>query len=134
MSPKIWVIMIGGILGIVAMRCRRQLLVLVQRYPALVDRRVHHIAWVGVKLGIEVPHGAHYIASRSPQWLSLGLFVDHLRDRPSFTARAAGAGSRKRTRGPCGPKKCSRGLRSKTNRTSAWNSLLLPNSELAARL
>jgi len=37
-SPKMWVVMTGGILGIVAMRLVvGQLLALIQRYPALVD-------------------------------------------------------------------------------------------------
>jgi YkoY family integral membrane protein len=76
MSPKIWVIMIGGILGIVAMRLVvGQLLVLVQRYPTLVDGAFIIIAWVGVKLVIEYLHAAHYIGFEIPQWFSIGLIV-----------------------------------------------------------
>jgi len=76
MTPKIWVVVTGGILGIVAMRLVvGQLLVLVQRYPALVDGAFIIIAWVGVKLGLEYLHEAHYIALEIPRWLSIGLIV-----------------------------------------------------------
>src|SRR5262245_5689260 len=76
MSPKTWVVICGGILGIVAMRLVvGQLLRLVQRYPPLVDGAFVIIAWVGIKLCIEYLHDAHYIGFEIPQWLSLGLIV-----------------------------------------------------------
>jgi len=76
MSPKKWVVITGGILGIVAMRLVvGQLLRLVQRYPALVDGAFVIIAWVGIKLCIEYLHAAHYMGFEIPQWLSLGLIV-----------------------------------------------------------
>jgi YkoY family integral membrane protein len=76
MSPKLWVVVLGGILGIVAMRLVvGQLIVLVQRYPALVDGAFIIIAWVGAKLGIEYLHDAHYTTFEIPRWLSLGLIV-----------------------------------------------------------
>jgi YkoY family integral membrane protein len=76
MSPKLWVVVTGGILGIVAMRLVvGQLIVLVQRYPALVDGAFIIIAWVGLKLGIEYFHDAHYTTFEIPRWLSLGLIV-----------------------------------------------------------
>jgi YkoY family integral membrane protein len=76
MSPKLWVVITGGILGIVAMRLVvGQLIVLVQRYPALVDGAFIIIAWVGAKLAIEYLHEAHYISLEIPRWLSLGLIV-----------------------------------------------------------
>jgi YkoY family integral membrane protein len=76
MSPKLWVVVTGGILGIVAMRLVvGQLLTLVQRYPALVDGAFIIIAWVGFKLGVEYLHDAHYISFEIPRWLSLGLIV-----------------------------------------------------------
>ena len=56
MSPKMWVVITGGILGIVAMRLVvGQLIVLVERYPALVDGAFVIIAWVGVKLCARLP-------------------------------------------------------------------------------
>ena len=76
MSPKIWVVMIGGILGIVAMRAVvGQLIVLVERYPALVDGAFIIIAWVGIKLGLEYLHSAHYVGVEVPQWFSIALIV-----------------------------------------------------------
>jgi YkoY family integral membrane protein len=75
-SPKLWVVVIGGILGIVAMRVVvGQLITLVQRYPALVDGAFIIIAWVGAKLCLEYLHGVHMIALEIPQWLSLSLIV-----------------------------------------------------------
>ena len=76
MSPKIWVVMAGGILGIVAMRIVvGQLLALIQRYPAIVDGAFIIIAWVGIKLVVEYLHAEHFIAFEVPQWASLGLIV-----------------------------------------------------------
>ncbi len=75
-SPKLWVIMTGGILGIVAMRLVvGQLLALVQRYPALVDGAFIIIAWVGIKLVLEYLHGIHVVDFEIPRWLSLSLIA-----------------------------------------------------------
>jgi YkoY family integral membrane protein len=76
MSPKLWVVITGGILGIVAMRLViGQLLVMVQRYPALVDGAFVIIAWVGVKLLVEYAHQLGWLHFMIPKWLSLGLIV-----------------------------------------------------------
>jgi YkoY family integral membrane protein len=76
MSPKLWVILTGGILGIVMMRLViGQLLAIVERYPPLVDGAFIIIAWVGVKLLVEYLHGSGYIGFEAPKWLSLGLIV-----------------------------------------------------------
>ncbi len=76
MSNKLWVIITGGILGVVAMRLViGQLLTLVNRYPPLVDGAFVIIAWVGVKLLMEYLHSAGYIHFEIPKWLSLGLIV-----------------------------------------------------------
>jgi len=76
MSPKIWVILTGGLLGIVAMRLViGRLLSLIERYPALVDGAFVIIAWVGAKLLIEFLHNAGYIHLEVPNWLSLSLIV-----------------------------------------------------------
>jgi YkoY family integral membrane protein len=49
LSDKMWVIITGGILGVVAMRLViGQVLVLVNRYPTLVDGAFVIIAWVGI--------------------------------------------------------------------------------------
>jgi len=76
MSPKLWVVLSGGILGIVMMRLViGQLLALVQRYPPLVDGAFVIIAWVGIKLLVEYLHTEGYVAFAIPKWLSLGLIV-----------------------------------------------------------
>jgi YkoY family integral membrane protein len=76
MSPKLWVILAGGILGIVMMRLViGQLLSLVERYPPLVDGAFVIIAWVGIKLLVEYLHAEGYVAFEIPKWLSLGLIV-----------------------------------------------------------
>ena len=76
MSPKRWVVMTGGILGIVAMRLVvGQLLALIERYPAIVDGAFVIIAWVGAKLILDYLHVAGYMHFEIPQWISLGLIV-----------------------------------------------------------
>jgi predicted tellurium resistance membrane protein TerC len=76
MSPKLWVILTGGILGIIMMRLViGQLLAIVERYPPLVDGAFIIIAWVGVKLLIEYLHSSGYIGFEVPKWLSLGLIA-----------------------------------------------------------
>ena len=76
MSPKLWVILTGGILGIIAMRLViGRLLALIEHYPALVDGAFVIIAWVGIKLLVEFLHTEGYIAFEIPKWLSLGLIV-----------------------------------------------------------
>jgi predicted tellurium resistance membrane protein TerC len=76
MSPKLWVILAGGILGIVTMRLViGQLLSLVERYPPLVDGAFVIIGWVSVKLLVEYLHTEGYVAFEIPKWLSLGLIV-----------------------------------------------------------
>lgn len=76
MSNKLWVIITGGILGVIAMRVViGQLLVLVNRYPPLVDGAFIIIFWVAIKLVMEYVHNAGYIHYEIPRWLSLGLIV-----------------------------------------------------------
>jgi YkoY family integral membrane protein len=76
MSPKRWVILTGGILGIVMMRMViGKLLTLVERFPALVDGAFVIIAWVGAKLLIEYAHAEGYVAFEVPKFISLGVIV-----------------------------------------------------------
>ena len=76
LSSKTWVIIVGGILGVIAMRLViGQLLVLVNRYPTLVDGAFVIIAWVGVKLVLEYLHASGYVAWEVPKWISLGLIL-----------------------------------------------------------
>ena len=76
MSNKLWVIITGGILGVIAMRLViGQLLVLVNRFPPLVDGAFIIIAWVGIKLLLEYLHTIGWVPFEVPRWLSLGLVV-----------------------------------------------------------
>ena len=76
MSSKTWVIIAGGIFGIVAMRLViGQLLTIVRRYPALVDGAFIIIAWVGIKLLIEYLHLEGHIPFQVNKWMSFGLIV-----------------------------------------------------------
>jgi YkoY family integral membrane protein len=76
MSPKRWVILTGGLLGIVMMRLViGKLLALVERYPLLVDGAFVIIAWVGIKLLIEYAHSGGYIGFEIPKFISLGVIV-----------------------------------------------------------
>jgi len=74
MSRKTWVVVTGGILGIVAMRIvAGRLIELIRKYPALVDGAFVIIAWVGFKLLVEYAHQMHWIEWEIPRLLSLGL-------------------------------------------------------------
>lgn len=75
-SPKTWVVLTGGLLGIVAMRIViSQLLTIVRRYPTLVDGAFVIIALVGVKLLVEYAAAMGWIHFEVPKWLSLGLIA-----------------------------------------------------------
>ena len=76
MSRKLWVILCGGILGIIAMRLLvGQLLGAVRRYPAVVDGAYVIVAWVGLKLLAEYLHHHGWLPFEIPQWLSIGVSV-----------------------------------------------------------
>jgi YkoY family integral membrane protein len=74
MSRKFWVVLTGGLLGIVAIRVViGQLLSLVRRYPTIVDGAFIIIAWVGIKLLVEYLYSAGVIHFEIDKWLSLAL-------------------------------------------------------------
>lgn len=76
MSPKLLVVLTGGILGIVAMRVVvGQLLELIKRYPTLVDGAFVIIAWVALKLVLEYLHDADVIDWGIPRAWSLSVIV-----------------------------------------------------------
>jgi YkoY family integral membrane protein len=76
MSPKIEVIIAGGLLGIAAMRLvAGQLIELIRRYPAIVDGAFVIIGWVAVKLVAEYAHDVHWVTFVIPRSISLGLIV-----------------------------------------------------------
>jgi YkoY family integral membrane protein len=76
MSPKKWVIITGGLLGILMMRMViGKLLSLIERYPHLVDGAFVIILWVGSKLLLEFFHTLGVVHFEIPNWISLGLIV-----------------------------------------------------------
>ena len=76
MSTKTWVVLTGGILGIVAMRMVvGQVITLVERYPAIVDGAFLIIAWVGVTLLVDFLHSEAWIPFFIPQWFKLSVIV-----------------------------------------------------------
>jgi YkoY family integral membrane protein len=76
MSQKTWVVLSGGILGIIAMRLVvGQLLAVVERYPILVDGAFVIIAWVGARLLLQYFHQTGFISWEVPEWLGYGLIV-----------------------------------------------------------
>ena len=76
MSPKIRVVLAGGMLGIIGIRIVvGRLLVLIQKYPALVDGAFIIIAWVGSKLLVEYLHAEGFIPVEIPQWFSMTVIV-----------------------------------------------------------
>jgi YkoY family integral membrane protein len=76
MSPKLWVILTGGIVGIVAMRIvAGELIALIRRYPAIVDGAFAIIAWVGIKLLLEYAHAMGWVDWEVPRSVSLGLIA-----------------------------------------------------------
>src|SRR5438552_15336271 len=76
MSQKIWVILAGGLLGIIMMRVViGKLLALIERYPPLVDGAFIIIFWVGAKLFLEFLNREGWIPFEIPNWFSLGLIV-----------------------------------------------------------
>ena len=76
MSTKTWVVLAGGLIGIVAMRVViAQLLVIVRRYPTLVDGAFIIIALVGTKLLLEFANAMEWIHFDPPKWMSLTLIA-----------------------------------------------------------
>src|SRR4051795_1576548 len=76
MSSKTWVVLAGGLIGIVAMRVViSQLLAIVRKYPTLVDGAFIIIAWVGTKLLLEYLSAAGYIHLEINKWFSFGVII-----------------------------------------------------------
>ena len=76
LSPKVWVIITGGILGIIAMRfVAGQFIALVRRYPAIVDGAFVIIGWIGLKLLLDFAHQIGWLGWAMPKTISLGVVV-----------------------------------------------------------
>lgn len=76
MSSKTWVVLTGGLLGIIAIRVViGQLLAIVRKYPAIVDGAFIIIAWVGFKLLVEYLKAAGLVDLHINKWFSFGLIA-----------------------------------------------------------
>ena len=76
MSSKTWVVLSGGLLGIIAIRVViGQLLAIVRKYPAIVDGAFIIIAWVGLKLLIEYLRAVGLIDLHINKWFSFGVII-----------------------------------------------------------
>jgi YkoY family integral membrane protein len=76
MSSKTWVVLTGGLLGIIAIRVViGQLLAIVRKYPAIVDGAFLIIAWVGFKLLIEYLKAAGLVDIHINKWFSFALIA-----------------------------------------------------------
>lgn len=76
MSPKTWVVITGGVLGIITMRLViGRLLVVVRRYPAIVDGAFIIIAWIGIKLLIEYMRVQGWIHIEINKWFSFTMII-----------------------------------------------------------
>lgn len=74
MSPKLWVVISGGLLGILAMRLLiGQILGVVRQYPAIVHGAYVIVAWVGIKLLVEYAHLMKWIGFEFPRWFAIGV-------------------------------------------------------------
>ncbi len=76
MSNKTWVVLAGGLLGIIAIRVViGRLLAIVRKYPAIVDGAFIIIAWVGFKLLLEYLKAAGLVDIHINKWFSFGLIA-----------------------------------------------------------
>jgi YkoY family integral membrane protein len=76
LSDKFWVIVTGGVLGIITMRLvAGRFIAVIRRYPAIVDGAFIIIAWIGLKLLLEYGHQLGVVGFEMPKWFSLGLIV-----------------------------------------------------------
>ncbi len=76
MSPKIWVVYTGGILGIITMRFVAGLFLrLLELYPKLEDAAYLLVAWIGIKLGLETIYQMRtgHVEHVLPAWLFWGV-------------------------------------------------------------
>src|SRR5262249_41618552 len=75
-SQKLWVVIAGGLLGILAIRLIvAQVLVVIDRYPALIDGAYVIIAWVGLKLLVEYFHAIYMVPFAISQPVGVGVVV-----------------------------------------------------------
>ncbi len=76
MSPNKWVVLSGGLLGVLAMRVvASRLVILMQRWPALADGAFVIILWVGLRLLVAYAHMQGWIGWEVSQAWSLAIII-----------------------------------------------------------
>jgi YkoY family integral membrane protein len=94
MSTRFWVVLSGGLLGVMAMRLVVSTLVaLIRTYPTLVEGAFVIIGWVGGKLLLEYAHQMAWVPWEVPQAISLGVVGAILLVSSVVAKRRTGAGS-----------------------------------------
>ena len=73
---KLWVVYLGGLIGVVALRLTASALIgLLKRYPDLDHTAYGLVAWAGVKLGFTAAHLWNPGLPDMPKWLFWGVFA-----------------------------------------------------------
>ena len=73
---KTWVLITGGLLGIIMMRLlTMRVLSLIQTYPRLIDAAYVVIAWVGFELVVKYLHEVHVIGWHIPEHIGIGVVL-----------------------------------------------------------
>ena len=76
MSPKLWVIITGGIFGIITMRFVAGLFIqLLDNYPRLETAAYGIVGWIGLKLIIETLLKAYKVPHEFPTWLFWSVMI-----------------------------------------------------------
>lgn len=76
MSTKLWVVIAGGLLGVVAVRVvAGSLVVLIRRTPRLIDGAFVIVGWISVKLLLDYAYQIAWIGWQVPQFVSLAIVV-----------------------------------------------------------
>jgi YkoY family integral membrane protein len=94
MSPRRWVVLAGGLIGVLAIRLIvAQLLALMRRWPALADGAFVVIAWVGLRLLAAYAHEQGWIGWEVPQGWSLVVILALLLASTIYAIRFGPRGS-----------------------------------------
>ena len=101
LSPKLWVVWTGGVLGIIAMRVVAGMFVrMLERYPTLEDTAYALVGWIAIKLLIESYEAWRFPGEPThllPSWIfwlgigaiaALGTYIS-IRSKPSEAQVAA---------------------------------------------
>lgn len=76
LSQKVWVVIAGGVLGIIAMRfVAGRFLRLIEIRPALIEGAYIIVGWIGIKLILEFLNQQHLVDFLIPKEVTYGVIV-----------------------------------------------------------